>query len=210
MKQTIICISSNRSFEKQTLQTVTELSRLGAVRLFESGSSDVSFARNRALSGVCKMLRDHPDRDVVLMLDDDMAVQPSVARAIVEHARSSGEPTSAAYCTGDGKHVAATRWSAKPSHWLVGLGCLAIPRARLLELEQRSDSFELNGEVMSEFTWSCAEGGKYYSEDFRLSMNLGGVVLLPLAAGHVKKGVLLPDEITLERIRDGLPLENDS
>jgi hypothetical protein len=86
--------------------------------------------------------------------------------------------------------------------WLVGLGCVAIPRALLLELEERSESFELSGKFYRAFTWCGPEKGTWIAEDFRLSINLGGVHLCPLAVGHIKKGALWPDDETIERLTE--------
>jgi hypothetical protein len=83
------------------------------------------------------------------------------------------------------------------------LGCVAIPRALLLDLEERSESFELNGKLYSAFTWCGPEKGGWVAEDFRLSINLGGVHLCPLAVGHIKKGALWPDDETLEQLANG-------
>lgn len=204
MKKTLIVMSSNREMEKQTLATVNALAALGAARLMEVGSSDVAFARCRALSFACEHLRNMPERDVVLMLDDDMEVPSSTAQAVVDHARTTGKAGAAAYATITAK-LAATRW--KDGLWMVGLGCVAIPRALLLELEASSDSFELNGKAYTAFTWSAAEKGVWVAEDYRLSQRLGGVHLLPLGVGHIKKGSLWPDDETLALIAKGGPVE---
>jgi hypothetical protein len=172
--------------------------------LLETGSSDVAFARCRALSWACETLREYPERDVVLMLDDDMEVPAETAQRLVDDARSLGRACSAVYATLNSK-VAAARWHERPGLWLVGLGCVAIPRALLLELEERAESFEVNGRFYSAFTWSGPEDGSWIAEDFRLSKNLGGVRLCPLAVGHIKKGALWPDDETLARLADSSP-----
>lgn len=204
MKKTLIVMSTNREMEKQTLATVNALGALGAARLMEVGSADVAFARCRALSFACERLREMPERDAVLMLDDDMEVPSDTAQAVVDHARKTGKASAAAYATINAK-LAAARW--KDGLWLVGLGCVAIPRALLLELEASSESFEMSGKVYSAFTWCGAEGGAWVGEDFRLSMRLGGVQLLPLGVGHIKKGSLWPDDTTLEQIAKGEPVK---
>jgi hypothetical protein len=199
VKNTIIAMSSNREIETATKKSLQDLTDLGALVLLETGSSDVAFARCRALSWTCDMLREHAERDVVLMLDDDMDVPVETAQALVAEARRTGRACSAVYATLRSK-VAAARWSERPGLWLVGLGCVAIPRALLLELEERSESFEVNGRFYSAFTWSGPEDGSWVAEDFRLSKNLGGVTLCPLAVGHIKKGALWPDDETLARL----------
>jgi len=192
-------MSSNRELEKQTKTTLQSLANLGAMVLMETGSADVAFARCRALSWACEKLREHPDRDVVLMLDDDMEVPAETALALTDKARELGRACSAVYATLTAK-VAASRWQGHPGLWLVGLGCIAIPRALLLELEQRSELFELDDRSYRAFTWSGPENGAWVAEDFRLSINLGGVHLCPFPVGHIKKGALWPDDETIERL----------
>ncbi len=199
MQNTIVVMSSNRELEKQTKNTLQELSNQGAMLLMERGSADVAFARCRALSWACEKLREYPDRDIVLMLDDDMEVPVETARALADKARELGRACSAVYATLTAK-VAASRWPSHPGLWLVGLGCIAIPRALLLDLEERSESFEVNGRFYSAFTWCGPHDGGWVAEDFRLSINLGGVHLCPLAVGHIKKGALWPDDETLEQL----------
>jgi hypothetical protein len=79
------------------------------------------------------------------------------------------------------------------------------PRALLLDLEQRSESFELNGKFYSAFTWCGPEKGGRVAEDFRLSINLGSVHLCPLAVGRIKKGALWPDDETLDQLANERP-----
>lgn len=199
MKNTIIVMSSNREIEAATKKTLQNLTDQGAMVLLETGSADVAYARCRALSWACEKLREYPQRDVILMLDDDMDVPAETAQALVDHARELGRACSAVYATLTAR-VAAARWADHPGLWLVGLGCVAIPRALLLDLEERSESFDMNGRVYSAFTWTGPENGNWVGEDFRLSKNLGGVDLCPLAVGHIKKGALWPDEETLAQL----------
>ena len=204
MKNTIIVMSSNREIEAATKKTLQNLTDLGALVLLETGSADVAFARCRALSWACEKLREHPECDAVLMLDDDMDVPADTAQALTDRARELGRACSAVYATLTAR-VAAARWPDHPGLWLVGLGCVAIPRALLLDLEERSESFEVNGRFYSAFTWSGPDAGNWIAEDFRLSKNLGGVYLCPLAVGHIKKGALWPDEETLARLAESGP-----
>ncbi len=198
MKKTLVLMSSNREMEHETRRSLKELTKLGAAFLHEQGSSDVAFARCRALSFACEHLRgDLADRDVVLMLDDDMEVDSETAQLVVDAARQSAKACAAAYATRTSK-LAATRW--KDGLWQVGLGCVAVPAHLLLELEQSSESFEVMGKAYSAFTWCGPERGAWIAEDYRLSMRLGGVRLLPLAVGHIKKGSIWPDDETLEAI----------
>ena len=208
MNGVILLISSNRQMAVPTATCVNEMRRAGAQLILEMGSSDVSQARNSALNAACKALHERPELDCVLMLDDDIICPLGVARELVGEARSSGVACSAAYATGDAR-LAGSRWfqDGKPwadgrVRWQVGLGCLAIPRALLLELEQKSESYEVRGRVLTMFTWSKAENGEWVAEDYRLSRQLGGVNLMPLGVGHWKHGEYFPDDETLAAIRE--------
>lgn len=202
MNTTLVLVSSNREPESETKQTLAALQKGGAKLLFEMGSADVAYARNRALSFACDVLRDHAEVQTVLMMDDDMAVQPSTAQQLITRSRELGRAVSGIYATKT-QHIAGCMWKGHDGLWLVGLGCVAIPRALLLELEAESESFESGGRFMSAFTWCGPEGGGWVAEDYRLSMRLGGVHMEPVPLGHVKKGVLWPDEETIKRVASG-------
>jgi hypothetical protein len=205
MKNTIVVISSNRGLEKQTKASLAAMQAAGAMALMETGSADVAFARNRALSWACNKLRDFPERDSILMMDDDMEVPLETGQALLDKARALQRPTAAVYSTLHAR-IAAARWPEKPGWWLCGLGIVAIPRALLLELEERSESYEQLGTYYTAFCWTGPYQGGWIAEDFRLSMNLGGVHLMPLGVGHIKKGALWPDDETLANIaKDGEP-----
>lgn len=211
----LIVVATNREMERGTKESIGALRKAGAVLLVAEGHSDVSQARNHTLSMACDLLRDHPERTVVLMLDDDMIVPRDVAAALATEALASGYACSAAYATANGK-LAGGRWYAPPEcaddrgqwrsgmirRWQLGLGCIAIPTALLFELEKSSESFEVEGKILTQFTWSKAENGVWVAEDFRLCRQLGGVALMGLGVGHVKKGEIWPDDETLAAIRE--------
>jgi len=198
MKKTLVVMSSNREMERETRESVMALRELGAAFMLESGTGDVAFARCRALSMACEQLDGVcSDRDVVLMVDDDMEFDAATAQKIVDKARELGTPTAAAYTTINAT-LAAERLVA--GLWLCGLGFVAIPVPLLRQLEQQSESFEHTGKVYTAFTWSGPERGRWWHEDWRLTQRLGGVHLMPLGVGHIKKWPLYPDDETLERI----------
>jgi hypothetical protein len=202
MDRTLVLVSSNREIEPETKLTLHALQKAGAVVLVESGSADVAYARNRALSFACDMLREREQLSAVLMLDDDMCVEVSTAQRLVDRARECERAVSAVYATRNSK-LAGCRWPHHPGRWLVGLGCVAIPRALLLALELRSERFASMDRFLRAFTWCGAEDGNWIAEDYRLSMRLGGVELEPVGVGHIKKGALWPDEETIAAIAAG-------
>lgn len=205
LRKTVIVVSTLRDLARPTRDCIRELQRAGALYIEQQGVPDVAFARCIALSEVCNALRGPvPERDVVLMMDDDMIVDREAAEAVVTAARAEGVAASAAYATIKST-LAGTRWKDSPisGRWLAGLGCLAIPKELLFKLEQQSESVELLGKVYSAFTWCGPEKGVWVAEDYRLSMRLGGVRMLPVAVGHLKPWPLFPDEETIEKIRAG-------
>ncbi len=202
MKNTLIVMSSNRETEPGTRDSLQQLRRAGAGFMKQEGVPDVAMARCQALSFACDALRGPAaDRDVVLMMDDDMLVDVDAAQAVVTQARDRRCATSAAYSTRLAT-LAGMRWKESPikGRWLVGLGCVAIPRHLLFDLEAISETFELQGKSLTAFTWCGPENGLWIAEDYRLSMRLGGVELLPIGVGHIKKTPLFPDDDTLSRI----------
>lgn len=210
----LIVMSTNREPKRDTKASLRTMREHGAALLMAEGHSDVTQARNHSLSMACDVLRGSPERDCVLMLDDDMVVPLEVALALVSEALSSGFACSAVYATAGGK-IAGGRWRAPSGgdwpdglrkRWQMGLGCLAVPSRLLLELESRSESYEVPDRVLTQFTWSKAERGSWVAEDYRLCRELGGVRVLPLGVGHIKEGGLWPDEETLAAIREDRPV----
>lgn len=197
MKSTLIVISSSRGWARELQKSIEAMRSAGAMLLEEYGSSCVTFARNRALSQACDALRGFPERDVVLMVDDDMQIPLDTAQQLAAAARELGQACSAIYATAS-RTIAAER--RKDGLWMTGCGALAIPSRLLLDVEARSPSFEMRGNAYTGFTSASARDGRWMGEDFTLCEALGGVRLLPLAVGHVKPVPIWPDDETLTRI----------
>lgn len=199
MRGVIVVYSTNRPVERETYATLLALGKAGADIIEQVGSPDVVLARNVALNLVVERLWQDSERDVVFMVDDDMIFPLELAQDLVDAARATGDPVSACYVDTRG------RIAAQPYHdgkFLVGLGCLAVPAKKLLDLFKRSRKLEIHGALdMREFTWSgrSEEAIEYVTEDFRLCMRLGGARLLPLPAGHIKKRVLFPTQEGMEK-----------
>ncbi len=189
--------------ERRTAVSIGTLQRAGAAYLPHlEAPADVACARNLAFSIACETLRTYPERDVVLCVDDDMEFSLETAQTLVDTVRLEGVGAGAVYATLAGT-VAGGPMPGVPGRFECGLGLLAIPAHALLKLEQQSESFELAGRTFSEFTWCCAEDGLWIGEDYRLCRRLGGVLLLPVGAGHIKKNTLWPDQATLDAVRAG-------
>lgn len=221
MKNLVLVTSSNRNPERHTARLWQALRSAGAVHVAQEGSPDVAFARNMALTWAVELLQKNETLDVVLMMDDDMVSQLDTVQTLAARAIASRRPCSGVYATQSG-HLAATRWKVGGVQrrdadgrmlWLVGLGCLAIPRAVLLDFYARAERFTYRNEVLTQFCWTKAESGEWWAEDYVLSRNLGGVRLEALGFGHVKKVPLWADAETLQAIASdegALGPENDA
>jgi len=218
VKNTVIVCSTNRPVQEKTREAIELLCAHGAELIWQTGSADVAFARNVALTGALRCVATHnkvrkEPIDVVLMVDDDMLFTLEQAQELVTHARETGVAVSAMYATLM-VTLAATRLYTPPGEqqrWLAGLGLLAIPFALVQDVARRSELFNSHGEERVEFTWSAAHGGEWFAEDYTLCRRLGGVHLLPMGVGHLKVIPVYPDAETIRRIANNerLPGDND-
>ncbi len=232
-KTTVLCVTHDRP-QMETSMALNRLAALGAPTMLYNGLADVALARSLFMTRVLynahtvtpAMIqgppKPPPGRDVLLLVDDDMLFQPEVVQELVSHCRMHQRAVSAAYVTNRGGLAAMPMPDGKG--WLVGLGLIAIPMVKLVELAARSTKCStVNKEALFELTWTgspkrtmghsgpFAEGGitvdqidglvPWLSEDYRLCYRLGGVDMLPLKAAHLKMRALLPNDVQLDAIR---------
>jgi hypothetical protein len=208
VKNTLIVYSTNRLIERETYISLLPLLAQGAGIIEQHGSPDVSYARIVALNLVMRRIRKEPGKfDTVLMIDDDMVFPTGTVESIVTASRKLGKPVSGCYVGAHGRICAAPY--ADTGLYLTGLGCLAIPAGMMFDLEAESASFMADdGIKLRQFTWSgvghvVADGVReWIAEDFRLCMQLGGVHVLPIALGHVKKRILYPSDENMAEFLD--------
>lgn len=196
MKNTLVLVCSNRNVEKATTVALAALVSRGAARLDLDHVGDVALARNLGLSRALEVLHRAPRYDVVLMVDDDMVFTADQAQELVAYVRATGVAASAAYVLHDGM-LAASHY--RGDRWQTGLGFLAIPFRVLDALAHSSRKFRAS-RVAKEWTFEFTESSPVESEtvgelvwepeDYCLTRRLGGVVLLPLPVGHIKRKVL--------------------
>jgi hypothetical protein len=185
---------------------VAALEAAGAGVVDQSGSAEVSLARNLALSRALDIVR-KPDAkpfDVILMVDDDMVFSLRAAEVVVAHARATGLPVSACYALANGRLPFERLASGR---FMGGLGFVAVPVAALVSLATRSNVISTDdGAQFWEFTCSTSElrengaGRRWLPEDYRLTRAFGGVDLLPLAIGHLKPKVVVPERSAFEAL----------
>ena len=202
MKKTILLFSSNREVEQRTKICMSRARQAGALLWEQRGTSDVSVARNIALTGACALLRERK-HDTVLMVDDDMVWAPQDAQSLVTASRR-GTAVSAIYSsyTAQSETVSiAAQYIPKEREmpkrrgsWVTGLGLIAIPAELLLELERSSEKFQLGENNFVQFTKSELKYGRWWSEDYYLCERLGGVHLSDVRAGHIKRVPIWPTD----------------
>jgi hypothetical protein len=217
VKSLIVLVSSNREINPSTAACITKLQREGASYVVQRGSSDVALARNLALSQAYDLLAE-PRFDAVLMVDDDMLFETAQAAELVAHVRKTKHAASAVYatsgkttaCTRDPETIAKLNGQLAPcGAWLAGCGFLAIHREALQRVAYNSETFHWNGRECRAFTKTHVLNGRWWSEDYWLSLRLGGVDVLPMAVGHIKLCPIYPNDDTLALIARGAALPVD-
>jgi hypothetical protein len=181
------------------------------------GVPDIALARCVAFAAALDRADEY---DVALFLDDDMTFAPLDVEHLCEVARIHNVPVSACYVTATGSfaavamdapgETAALSWLDR--RWLCGLGCLAVPISLIRSLATTSREVRIPPRLgrasIPEFTYcgagSLRIGGEvqdlWVSEDYRLIARLGGAVLAPIRAGHIKPVSLLPELEVVERV----------
>lgn len=184
-------MSTNRGVDKDTKVGINALEHMGALYIEQAGTSDVALARNIALSLTLEVLEKYPERDVILMIDDDMTFTTDDAVKVCKHAKKHFTATAGAYVNQRGQ------FAGKPiskEKWVMGLAFVAFP-AKLLQL-LRTQSAPIPhpnpGQKNYAFTWTGEENNQWWSEDYRLTQRLGGCEVLPIAIGHLKKLPMFP------------------
>lgn len=221
MLHNVVICSSHHGICSATQGAIGSLVRRGYNALIDEGCADVALARNMALSRAMEKIRELEDVNeyVFLMVDDDMVFDATQADILCAQARMIQMPVSGIYATA-GATVAATLLDPVTRRYLTGLGFLAIPVPRLLELESKSQSFRHGeGGPYTEYCWTgCADrcGASHQlppalhdgwiSEDYCLTLRLGGARLSRMSIGHMKTVPLYPDSLSCRRFGDQIPI----
>lgn len=184
----VVVLVSNRPIDVDAYNCIQNL-RCSVIA--QRDCSEISLARNMALTALCD-LQAANQWDCALLVDDDMVFTTEDVKALVSNAMQKGVASSAAYVNADGVTLMAAPW--KDGRWLTGLGLLAVPMNLLMALRDSSQQF-VNKALQRRAFAFCNAGmvdDVWMSEDFQLCTRLGGVELLPVAVGHIKKRVLKP------------------
>lgn len=210
MKNVLGICTTHRGIMKQTLACM----KAANVNYLEmEGTADIAAGRCLSLDGGLAYADANPEVDTFLMFDDDMVFSPETVSQLVHYSQILKHPVSAIYVLSNFA-AAASPYADVPvvgepwmsRRWLCGLGLMAMPVKTIRELKTKSSCVSANDLTMTAFTWTGEEPGEsaWYSEDTRLCKRLGGAILAPLAAGHLKMQELRPNGSSIERIRQGL------
>ena len=183
MDKTLIVYSSNRDISHEFMFCLFSCIELGAGLVSQTGCADVALARNLALSKARKV----KDRDIVLMVDDDIVWTPQDAQELINHVRNTGRSASGCYVGVDGKLTATKQANG---YWATGLGFLAF---NLAKLYGPGDIFTSSAGEWFPYCKSGGVDGEFLGEDYYFTRGwLGDVDLLPVGVGHVKTRILMP------------------
>ena len=203
MKLVVVTIS-NRNPDPEATESIA---RLRAPVLPLRGCSDLVLARNAVLTRLC-LLQAVTKWDCAILVDDDMVFTPEDVQRLAEHAMQRCHPVSACYVLADGALAAAPY----QGRWVTGLGLMAVPMSRLMEIYEQSPRFHAGrtGADLALFTQAGVIDGQWRPEDYQFCMRFGGVDLLPVRAGHVKIKTLYPSVDGLEEFLASVQAQDKS
>lgn len=198
MKNALFACATHRGMSRETTSCISDCK---VPLLTQSGITGVGMARNVTLASVLEAALES-DVDTVVMVDDDMVFTPETVQTLVDLSRQWLTPASAIYMTGDEKIAAmpygdpSDDWLA--ARWLVGLGLVAIPTARLADLRARSTVSVMG---VPSYTWEGpCDRHSWLGVDYRLFERMGGAIMAPVLAGHVKPTIIIPHTDLLDKL----------
>lgn len=190
-------------------QTDMAMKATGLPHYTVQGVSDTALARNLCFSSALNMLETGQlDVDVLVFVDDDMTFTPEGVSQLVDSARTMNEAVSAFYLLADGRGAARCIKKADDwvnARWYAGLGLMAVPVARLRALRDESEKLKAQKDLppIYAMTWSGPHEGEWMSEDYRFCHRLGGIIVAPIGAGHLKMQPILPHADSLTLVASG-------
>lgn len=208
LRETIVCCNSYRGMQKQTEQCLKALTAGpdGAEMMTVTGCPDLAEARSllltRAMDRAKARAFGKAPATLLLIVDDDMVFSREQALELLTITKVVGHPTSGVYSTSEGR-LAAQPWSDLPKRWLAGFGFMAVPIAKMREVEE---SLPLLQEGDHQIRMWCGSGenpkrpGIWCIDDYWFCLHFDGVRLSPIGVGHIKTVPLYPSDETLKLI----------
>jgi hypothetical protein len=198
MQKTLIVIVTHRTICQETSDSVAALQCPSV--LIVRGIPDQSKARSLAFDKALEATAVGKATciDTILALDDDMVFGSQVIQSLVDHSRETQHCCSTVAVNAEGKLCARplpqlVLVPGNPTLWLTGLACMAIPRTRMARIQERLP-------VTAGIHEWCRSGAhpdypdEWLPNDFWFCQLWQGVLLLPLAVGHMKPTAIWPDE----------------
>lgn len=201
MDRVCIVVVTHRGLCDETQESIAALKCPSIIKL--KGVSNLAKGRSVAFEQALQAT-EGTAIDTILAIDDDMVFHAKDIVDLVDHSRQTGELCTGVALSQEGKLTARPLEPlviipGAPLRWLTGLASMAIPRHRMVRVR---DSLPVVGGIVE---W-CQTGehasypGEWFPEDFWFCHHFGGVVLLPVAIGHIKPMPLWPDERMLREI----------
>lgn len=199
-RRAILTIASRKGLDDFMTSQVGRYLTSGLIErsLVTPGISDVTLARCFQLSRAYQkgIELEFGFEDVVVLMDDDMEVPTETLQRLILRC---GKPVSGVYRQLSNEYA----MGILDGKCCVGLGLVAMTFLELSKLCERSPSFSHETNAGLEVVYAVTSSGfdeglqKWVSEDYRLSLNVGGVQpYFDVVAGHRKHETLWPDSET--------------
>lgn len=135
----VLGCSTRSGLKNYQSSLVTWMRFNGAAYVEDLGCSNIALSRNRVLTGALRECERRPDREVLLLFDDDMSFSLADVEMLCRKALSLERPVSGVY-----RKKRADELCARPeisygsNRWITGLGFMAVPLKALSEIAQQS------------------------------------------------------------------------
>lgn len=189
------------------------------VRQPHEPSSALCYARNVLIEDCLEdCIRD--GRQTVLLLDDDMVVDPNHLELLCtwrpDDRKTLKFPVRTGVYIKENGMLAGNRARDLGllecgDRWLFGLGCFAVRREWLEAVGADVDTYSVpGGRKVHAWCTASARNGRWFDDDYSVCARLGGAALdYRCRAGHIKRQVFWPADESLELIERGLPIDGE-
>lgn len=199
IRRTVLSCTTHRGLSMQTLASIQGCPFAGVS--LTQGITDVALARCLQVKAALQSA-EHYNAAFVLMVDDDMVFSAENVAQVLEECERLAHPVSARYMTGDLQKPALACSALGNGRFMTGLGFLAIPVEHLKKRVGLAKVAKWGEQEIPVITACGAagtvEGMVWVSEDYELTVGLGGVYLSAVEVGHIKPVTLLPSQFKLE------------
>lgn len=203
MDKVLVLVVTHRGIAHETNESIRRLNCPSQLVL--KGSADQSKARSQAFDKALAAT-EGTGIHTILAIDDDMIFDPGAVLQLVDTSREKNEPVSGVAVQESGQLCARplnqlVLIPGDPVRWLTGLAFMAIPRERMVKLQPRVAK-------TAGITEWCRSGPhpdfprEWLPNDFWFCWHWGGVLLAPIAVGHLKMVPLWPEEAAVRELTE--------